>query len=153
MSPETSLALARYPLTLHACRCGCDELMLSRRLAVAFYDLAHLIDDATIQITSGYRCTRHNKLSNGSPKSRHLYGQALDLRIHGLTIADQYAIALEVQAFACGGIGVYLDWEQGPGLHLDVRGYVHRWASIDSELIAGNEGVQRALIVAEERGV
>jgi len=72
-----------------------------------------------IVITSGFRCTAHNRDVGGKSGSIHLQGKAADIRVPGedmVRLADRFEDA--------DGRGLY------PGrhfLHLDVRGYKARW--------------------------
>jgi len=45
-----------------------------------------------IIVTSGYRCERLNQLVGGSPRSQHVYGQAADIRVNGLSPEALYLI-------------------------------------------------------------
>jgi len=46
-------------------------------------------DEAIINITSGYRCPKLNKLVGGRPTSQHTRFQAVDFRINGITDLQQ----------------------------------------------------------------
>lgn len=52
-----------------------------------------------------------------SPTSQHYYGNAIDGYFPGITIKEQFMIAIR---FPFTGIGLYPCWNN-PGLHLDVR--------------------------------
>lgn len=98
-----------------------------------------IIDDA-------YRCAVHNKAVGGVPNSEHQLGQAADIKIAGMTPVEMYRAALQVPAFANGGIGVS-ESETGY-IHVDVRPRVARWCynlqgqqtiwnpSLDTEVVA-----------------
>ncbi len=86
-----------------------------------------------IKINSGHRTPHHNEAVKGASKSRHIVGEALDLKIGDVdnsgfyTEADK-AIILEICEKELikdkGGIGLY------PGtrvVHIDTRGYRARW--------------------------
>ena len=72
-------------------------------------------------ITSGYRCSAHNKAVGGSPKSQHMLGTAADV-IAGSIGVDALAEAAESVGF--GGMGRY--HRQG-FVHVDVRASRARW--------------------------
>ncbi|MBR4077514.1 MAG: peptidoglycan-binding protein [Oscillospiraceae bacterium] len=73
-----------------------------------------------VYINSGIRCPEHNEAVGGAKDSRHLYGDAADIRCDGKTPEQLYAIADEI--FHDGGVGLY-DW----GIHVDDRGHRARW--------------------------
>ena len=45
-----------------------------------------------ITIVSGYRCPLHNKAVTGSPRSDHLRGEAVDIRVNYKTSSELYRI-------------------------------------------------------------
>ena len=73
-----------------------------------------------VYINSGIRCPAHNAAAGGADDSRHLYGDAADIRCDGKTPEQLYEIADEI--FCDGGVGLY-DW----GIHVDARGHRARW--------------------------
>jgi len=73
-----------------------------------------------IMINSGYRCADHNKVIGGATKSQHLYGNAADISVVGMSAGELADFA--EQFFEDGGLGRY------PGhVHVDVRGERARW--------------------------
>lgn len=74
-----------------------------------------------VYINSGIRCKLHNANEGGASDSRHLYGDAADIRCPGMTPRQLYNIACEVVGNS-GGVGIY-SW----GIHVDTRGYNARW--------------------------
>ena len=119
------------------CRCGkCKLAYIREELAEGFEMLRELVGDelcadVPIDASSGFRCTAHNeslidfktKKRLSSPFSRHMIGEALDLKTpEGLTVNQFAALAEKVPQFANGGIGIY-SW----GIHVDVRGWKARW--------------------------
>lgn len=71
-------------------------------------------------INSGYRTHEHNVKVGGSPKSQHMEGSAVDIRIiEGYTSVEMADMAEKV---GFDGIGIY-NW----GIHVDVRGYPAQW--------------------------
>ena len=64
-------------------------------------------------------CSPHNAEVGGAPNSEHLRGIAADVKVDGVAAADLYNLALQVPAFATGGIGID---PQAGYVHVDVRG-------------------------------
>ena len=66
-----------------------------------------------IKITSGYRDPSFNKKIGGATQSRHITGQAADLKIEGYTPKQVAAIIEKLIALGKmkqGGIGIYSTW-------------------------------------------
>jgi len=78
-----------------------------------------------IKITSGYRPAELNAKVGGATKSRHITGQAADLKIEGYTPKQVAAIIEKLIAagkMKQGGLVIYSTW-----IHYDVRGTAARW--------------------------
>jgi len=78
-----------------------------------------------IKITSGYRNAEFNAKIKGASQSRHITGQAADLKIEGYTPKQVAAIIEKLIAsgkMKQGGLGIYSTW-----IHYDVRGTAARW--------------------------
>ena len=78
-----------------------------------------------IKITSGYRDPSYNKKIGGATQSRHLTGQAADLKIVGYTPKQVAAIVEKLIVdgkMKQGGLGIYRTW-----IHYDTRGTAARW--------------------------
>lgn len=73
-----------------------------------------------VYVNSGIRCKLHNANEGGASNSRHLYGDAADIRCAGKTPRQLYDIACKL--LPKGGVGLY-SW----GIHVDTRGYQARW--------------------------
>lgn len=69
------------------------------------------------EIVSGFRCTVHNRSVGGAAGSRHLTGQAADIRVKGL---PPYKIANDCENI--GGLGRYKTFT-----HIDTRHKKARW--------------------------
>ncbi len=70
-----------------------------------------------LNITSGFRCNRHNESIGGASQSFHTLGMAADVSCpDGMTAEDLAQTAETIPAFQQGGIGNYPSW-----VHLDVR--------------------------------
>ena len=96
------------------------------RLLHLLSDLArHLGVSPEFEVISGYRSAKTNSMlrrrsSNVARRSYHLLGQAVDIRMPGLSLDELQAAAL---ALKLGGVGKY----PGPGfVHVDV-GPVRTW--------------------------
>jgi zinc D-Ala-D-Ala carboxypeptidase len=110
------------------CKCGCGRNETTQALVDALDELHELAGRAVI-IHDAYRCPKHNNETPGAvANSEHPRGEAADLHIPGLGLAELYRLADKVPAFANGGIGVY-DTAQ-PMIHVDVRGHRARWARV-----------------------
>jgi uncharacterized protein YcbK (DUF882 family) len=78
-----------------------------------------------IKITSGFRDPSFNKKIGGAIQSRHITGQAADLKIEGYTPKQVASIIEKLIAagkMKQGGLGIYSTW-----IHYDVRGTKARW--------------------------
>jgi uncharacterized protein YcbK (DUF882 family) len=78
-----------------------------------------------IKITSGFRDPSFNKKIGGATQSRHITGEAADLKIEGYTPKQVAAIIEKLIAagkMKQGGLGIYSTW-----IHYDVRGTAARW--------------------------
>lgn len=78
-----------------------------------------------IKITSGYRTPQFNLKIGGASQSRHITGQAADLKIEGLTpiyVASVIEKLIAAGKMKQGGLGIYKTW-----IHYDTRGTAARW--------------------------
>lgn len=73
------------------------------------------------KITSGFRCTAHNKAVGGKAGSQHLTGKAVDI-VAKASPQDVVKSAEYLSIFRNGGIGKGKTFT-----HLDCRGYAARW--------------------------
>lgn len=106
--------------------CHCQ----SRECTVTYVD-TDLIDalellrekvGAPIVVTSGYRCSSHNRAVGGKPGSVHMTGKAADVLCEGVSVDTIRYAAESIPAFDDGGIGRYDSFT-----HLDTRNYRARW--------------------------
>lgn len=74
--------------------------------------------DKPILINSGYRTLEYNKKVGGSPKSQHMEGKAVDIRVNEMT-PEQVAKIAEQVGFR--GIGIYKTF-----VHVDT-GLKRKW--------------------------
>ena len=108
-----------------ACKCGkyCDGYPVEPS-----EDLIRALDEireragSPIYVNSGIRCRQHNaETPDASSTSRHMDGDAADIRSNDKTPRELYNIACSVIGNT-GGVGLY-SW----GIHVDKRGYYARW--------------------------
>ena len=71
-----------------------------------------------VNITSAYRCEKHNKKVGGSTGSYHTKGQAADIYINGVKPIE---IARYAESLGIKGIGLYETEEDGNFVHIDTR--------------------------------
>jgi hypothetical protein len=108
------------------------------------------IVNAPVEITSWIRCfekEKRMKPTTVAPRSQHNLGKAVDVIVENMGARDLYKIAMEVEAFKNGGIGVYVQQDsKHDRIHLDVRCYgPSRWGVIGN----GVEGdIEKALVLS-----
>lgn len=113
------------------CPC-CNKVVVSSQLIEALEKMRTLIDKP-IKVVSGYRCPAHNAGVGGTLNSRHVLGQAADIRIDGMDVWRIYALAEQIRTFQLGGIGVY---PQQNFVHVDVRTQRARWGQWDGRYVS-----------------
>ncbi len=80
-----------------------------------------------IHIDSGFRCLAHNAEVGGAKDSRHIHGDAADIRIEGMATKTLHAEA-ELIVGDRGGVGYYPRRGGRTGfVHIDARGTRARW--------------------------
>ena len=120
---------AHFSKAEFACRC-CGQLKIEQRLIDALEQLRSLAGKE-ILVHDGYRCSDHNQVVGGVTDSEHTRGMAADVGIPGLSLQQMYELAVQIQGFANGGIGVY----DSGFVHLDVRPYAARWARVRGQYV------------------
>lgn len=78
-----------------------------------------------IYINSGYRCKEHNAKIGGVKNSKHILGQAADMRVDNVSPADLYEAIENLIKFNHifeGGLGVYQTFT-----HYDIKLTRSRW--------------------------
>jgi uncharacterized protein YcbK (DUF882 family) len=129
---QGSLHFSRSEL---ACK-DCGRCLIDPALVPAMERYRELAN-SPFEVLSGYRCPQHNLAIGGAGKSEHVEGKAVDGRLAGHTLQQMYDLALEVPAFALGGIGLYPDGT--PFVHLDVRTWPARWCRKNGMYLAISE--------------
>lgn len=69
-----------------------------------------------LRITSGYRCSEHNKAVGGVKNSRHAVGDATDVTTTAISVKELYEAAKEFGAFA-----TVIHYTKSNFVHLDSR--------------------------------
>jgi uncharacterized protein YcbK (DUF882 family) len=108
-----------------ACKCGCGLSDVHPMLIDLLETIRDKAGEKPVTIVSGHRCEKHNKKVGGAPKSQHRLGKASDIQIKGMTPAQIYALAdqLDKDGLAhVGGLGLYKTF-----VHIDIRGGRARW--------------------------
>jgi uncharacterized protein YcbK (DUF882 family) len=104
-----------------ACKCGCGFDAVDHQLVEGLQRLRDTVG-ASVIVTSGCRCLRHNSNIGGSPRSQHLLGKAADIVVRGYDPGAIASIAATLPEFRRGGIGQYRTFT-----HVDVRDGASRW--------------------------
>jgi zinc D-Ala-D-Ala carboxypeptidase len=105
------------------CKDGSQLVKIDERLLVLLQTLRDKVKKP-IEIVSAYRTPEYNKKIGGAPKSQHVEGKAVDIKIKGITPKEVAKLAEEV---GFDGIGIYPTFT-----HCDTRGTKARW----------NEGIE-----------
>ena len=114
-----------------------NSTFVDSRLLLALEELRALLRQP-IYILSGYRTLEHNTAIGGSTNSQHLLGKAADIIVPELNIMQIAEEAIKVEAFRLGGVGLY---PLEKFVHLDVRGYMARWAVRNSKMMSIEEAL------------
>lgn len=103
---------------------GCCSSTIINEKLVQFLEQIRNHFGKPITITSGYRCTVHNRNVNGATGSRHSKGDAADIVVQGITprTVAQYAESIGIL-----GIGLYETSADGHFVHIDARDYKSFW--------------------------
>jgi len=103
-----------------ACQCGCGFNTVDIELILVLEKVRTHFDEPVV-ITSGNRCEEHNFNVQGSDKSQHIRGMAVDFKVLNAS-QDEVADYLESNYPDKYGIGRY-----NGRTHLDVRAFKARW--------------------------
>ena len=102
------------------CKCKnyCSTTEIDPRLI--FY-LQQIRDHFGVPVTinSAYRCKKHNKNVGGANYSKHLYGQAADIKVSGI---KPLKVAQYAESIGIKGIGQYSNF-----VHVDTRSNKYFW--------------------------
>jgi hypothetical protein len=98
-----------------ACKCGCKENKISPNI-IKMLNVARNVAGIPFEITSGYRCEKHNKAVGGVAGSSHIGGSAVDILCGN--DRDRYRIILGLLTAGFNRIGVGADF-----IHCDIDEY------------------------------
>ena len=111
------------------CKCGCimpDEVLYNVVKLVNQLQTIRDVIKTPIQINSAYRCSKHNKVINGSVSSQHILGKAADIVVRGydpsLEIYPLIEELINEGHILQGGLGDYPTFT-----HYDIRKTKARW--------------------------
>lgn len=117
-----------FKLSEFDCKSGCDMpdtvLMEVKKLANQLQIIRDFIQQP-IYINSGYRCAEHNAKIGGVKNSKHILGQAADMRVDNVSPEDLYEAIENLIKFNHifeGGLGVYQTFT-----HYDIKLTRSRW--------------------------
>ena len=99
---------------------GSDTILIDVKLAELLQNIREHFGKPVI-INSAYRSKEHNKKVGGASNSYHLYGQAADIQIKGVSPRE---IAKYAESLGVKGIGLY-----GTFVHVDTRTTKYYWNS------------------------
>jgi uncharacterized protein YcbK (DUF882 family) len=94
------------------CPCGCNQVVVHPALIDTLEDIREF-SGIPIQITSGFRCAKHNAEVGGKPNSAHLLGEAADFWVSG--DKDRFKFLEAVFIYGPIRVGVAKDF-----IHVDV---------------------------------
>ncbi len=101
------------------CNDGSDIVKIDLKLAALLQDIRDYFNKP-VTISSAYRTSSYNKKVGGSSQSLHLYGQAADISISGVSPRE---IARYAESLGVKGIGLYSSF-----VHVDTRTTKYYWA-------------------------
>lgn len=119
-------------------------LLIDKRVLYKFNDLLTYLDKKghdpdAFKVYNGFRHPAYNDLRGGAPHSRHLYGEAIDIKVKDINkdgIIDQNDKTIVLNLLEkkiignSGGVGRYI---KTMSIHFDVRGWGARWNSYSRE--------------------
>lgn len=108
-----------------ACHDGEDKVLVSTETLSMVENIRHHFGDAEVECLSGYRSPSYNASKKGAPKSQHMLGKAMDIRIKGI---KPRVIAIYAESLKPGGLGLYEYKGEFDGfVHIDSRDNRSRW--------------------------
>lgn len=113
--------MAHFSVDELKCKCGCGENECEPQLYEMLEEFRAAVSkeagvDTPIIVTSGYRCSKHNKKVGGAYSSQHVLGRAADVRVEGKSAAWLEKVAATVPSIKGMGRDDHNNF-----IHLDVR--------------------------------
>lgn len=102
--------------------CNCKKYCSATEIDLKLVEYLQKIRDhfgKPVTINSAYRCTKHNKSVGGASNSKHLYGQAADIKVSGV---KPLKVAQYAESIGIKGIGQYSNF-----VHIDTRENKYFW--------------------------
>jgi len=118
---ETQLS-AHFNAREFRCKCGkTHDTEINPNLVTNLEKLYHVLDCSKIIVTSGYRCSAHDKAVGGNGTGQHTKGNAADIICYGQdgSIISTKKVACKAQDIGFRGIG-NID-RTYTAIHVDVR--------------------------------
>lgn len=106
------------------CKDGSDTILIDHKLAALLQGIRDHFGRA-VTINSAYRTKSHNAAQGGNSNSLHLYGQAADIKISGVTPLQ---LAQYAQSIGVKGIGRYSTF-----VHVDTRTSKYFWYTYNNK--------------------
>lgn len=100
------------------CKSYCSTTIIDEQLVTYLQKIRDHFGKPVI-INSAYRCKKHNTSVGGAGNSKHVYGQAADIKIAGIT---PLKIAQYAESIGIKGIGRYTNF-----VHIDTRKNKYFW--------------------------
>lgn len=97
--------------------CGCKETLIDD-LLVEYLQKIRDHFGKSVTITSGHRCATHNRSVRGATSSRHIKGQAADIKVKDVAPRE---VAKYAESIGVKGIGLYETANDGYFVHIDTR--------------------------------
>jgi len=105
-----------------SCRCGCGFDNINPEIIEQLEKIRNIFNKSII-ITSACRCEENNKKVGGVSNSQHLFGNATDFHVAGISSGKLHAQMKEIlNKGIIRNLGLY-SW----GVHIDVRPDKHFW--------------------------
>lgn len=95
----------------------CSSTLIDSKLVNYLQDIRDHFDKP-LNVSSAYRCDKHNKSVGGATGSRHKKGEAADIYINGVAPKE---IAKYAESIGILGIGLYETDKDGYFVHIDIR--------------------------------